>query len=755
MLGQKIGSYEILEEIGRGGMATVYRAYQASVNRFVAIKIIQSGILLDPTNIERFAREAQLIAQLEHAHILPVYDFDGNHKPPYIVMRYLPTGTLSNIIERVALPIGEVLHLFRQIASAIDYSHRQGVVHRDIKPSNIMVDAEGNVFLTDFGVARLVSAKTALTASGVTIGTPAYMAPEQGLGHDVDGRADIYALAVILYELLAGKMPYEAETPIATIYKHIHDSIPNILNNNPDLPIEMQEFFEKALAKIPEDRFQTAAELVTAFEEAIGEDVNTRPVILKKTATDTIRERSERRENTAPTDNETAEQTFNLAGERQNGASNNLVKRFLSLAGLLLILMIAAGLYWMSQQNDDSSNAEQTQQVENTTPARESTTTAQSQVTNTSEAMTAIALFNSSATVTALTPAPTKTATYTLSADDAVDTLEARETATEAIILTQTATQWTVTPSYTPSDTPTPTFTADWTQTVNAVRTERAWERATEITWTPTTTLTYTPSFTATDTFTPTETPTLSPFERAFISVKNNSDWQPYSEVIDGVEMVLVPAGCFLMGSTDEQLDYAEDLGAERDWYVNEQPVQQICFEAPFWIDKYEVTNADFGSSGCPDWSSRPDQPRNCVGWVEVRDHCAARDARVPTEAEWEYAARGPESWIYPWGNEFIAPNVVYVGNSSQPASVGSKPAGVSWVGALNMAGNVIEWTSSIYQDYPYTDEIRDRTDMNFQVLRGGSFGSAPYQLRSTIRLQSIPTINAVGVGFRCARSID
>src|SRR5258708_9912854 len=176
MIGAKFGQYELIEELGRGGMATVYRAYQRNVDRFVAVKVIHMAIAADSTALERFTREARLIARLEHPHILPVYDYDGQHDPPYIVMRYLPSGTLKDILQREQLPYSEVIYLMGQVASALDYAHRQGVVHRDIKPSNIMVDADGNAFLTDFGIARMVEGTMdGLPGTGMAIGTPGYM----------------------------------------------------------------------------------------------------------------------------------------------------------------------------------------------------------------------------------------------------------------------------------------------------------------------------------------------------------------------------------------------------------------------------------------------------------------------------------------------------------------------------------------------------------------------------------------------------
>jgi serine/threonine protein kinase len=270
MIGSKLGPYELLEEIGHGGMATVYRAYQPSMDRYVAIKVIRNAIRQDSKSLDRFTREAKLVAKLEHPHILPVHDYDATNDPPYIVMRYLPTGTLKDIMERAKLSFSEVIFLMSQVSSALDYAHRQGVVHRDIKPSNIMVDSDGNAFLTDFGIARIIEAAEGLTASGAAIGTPGYMAPEQGIGNPVDSRADIYALGVMLFEMLSGKMPFSAETPMGVILKHINDPVPQITLQNPDLPSGINAILQKAMAKNPNDRYATASELSRALSSSLG-----------------------------------------------------------------------------------------------------------------------------------------------------------------------------------------------------------------------------------------------------------------------------------------------------------------------------------------------------------------------------------------------------------------------------------------------------------------------------------------------------
>ena len=216
MIGHKLGSYELLEEIGRGGMAVVYRAYQANVDRDVAIKVISKDLGRDKEAVERFQREARLIARLEHPHILPIYDFDGGHKPPYIVMRYLVGGSLHELIRKGIPKADVVADIFSQVCAAIDYAHRQGIVHRDIKAGNILIGPEGNAFVSDFGIARMIGGSgggDAITGSGTFLGTPEYVSPEQIKAEHVDHRTDIYALG-ILPSGVSPKLKEKGETPV-------------------------------------------------------------------------------------------------------------------------------------------------------------------------------------------------------------------------------------------------------------------------------------------------------------------------------------------------------------------------------------------------------------------------------------------------------------------------------------------------------------------------------------------------------------
>ena len=286
MIGTQLSSYEILEEIGRGGMATVYRAYQPSVDRFVAIKVIAAPIAEDPEALRRFQREARVIARLEHPHLLPIYDFDGAHDPPYIVMRYLQGGTLKEVLHRDGLSLGEAGYLLRQVAAALDYAHRRGVVHCDVKPSNIMIGGEGNAYVSDFGIARAIAQTVPGTSPGSTegvqmAGTPAYMAPEQVTGQGVDRRADLYALGVVLFEILTGRLPYQGATLMEVLMQHLSEPVPSARTWKPGLPAEVDEVLRRAMAKEPGARYGTASELVEAAVAALKEEVPPTPARLR------------------------------------------------------------------------------------------------------------------------------------------------------------------------------------------------------------------------------------------------------------------------------------------------------------------------------------------------------------------------------------------------------------------------------------------------------------------------------------------
>ncbi len=266
---EKIGIYEVKSELGRGGMATVYKAYDPRFEREVAVKVLPSELLhADPQFRLRFEREAKIIAQLEHSAIVPVYDVGEADGQPYFVMRYMNGGSLSDRIKAGNLTIEDAVRILGTIAPGLDEAHSNGIVHRDIKPSNILFDKRGNPYISDFGIAKLSQAQSGNVTGSAIIGTPAYMAPEQAQGIEVDGRADIYALGIILFEILTGKQPYEADTPMAVAIKHITDPVPHIRQTNPKLPEALDTIIQTAMAKDKTQRFSTAVDMTNALREA-------------------------------------------------------------------------------------------------------------------------------------------------------------------------------------------------------------------------------------------------------------------------------------------------------------------------------------------------------------------------------------------------------------------------------------------------------------------------------------------------------
>ncbi len=282
MLIEKIGRYEVKSEIGRGGMATVYHAYDPNFERDVAIKILPQAFLHDPQFRERFQREAKMIALLEHPAIVPVYDFGEEENQPYIVMRYMAGGSIAERLRQSPLSVEETSRIISRLAPALDAAHARGIIHRDLKPGNILFDQYGNAFLSDFGIARIIQQSSATLTGESVIGTPAYMSPEQVQGEKaIDGRSDIYALGVLIYQMLTGQVPYSSETSTKVMMMHILEPVPDVLETRADLPLACQSVIAKAMAKDPEDRFATTDELAIALEIAAkgGETAQTTRII--------------------------------------------------------------------------------------------------------------------------------------------------------------------------------------------------------------------------------------------------------------------------------------------------------------------------------------------------------------------------------------------------------------------------------------------------------------------------------------------
>lgn len=277
--GQRLGQYELREMLGVGGMGAVYRGYQASLKRFVAVKVLAANLVEQPGAVERFNREAETSAALEHPNIVHVYDYGTQDSISYLVMQLLTGGSLAARIARgVQLPsLDEIAALLKQLASALDYAHSRGVIHRDIKPSNVMFDNHGNACFVDFGIAKLAETTHSLTGEGAVIGTPAYMAPEQWRAENLTPAADQYALAATIYTLTAGHPPFEAPTPYALMHKHLYETPTPLHRAQPHLPDALTPVITRALAKDPSDRFPSVTALAQAFESAVSGSAGERP----------------------------------------------------------------------------------------------------------------------------------------------------------------------------------------------------------------------------------------------------------------------------------------------------------------------------------------------------------------------------------------------------------------------------------------------------------------------------------------------
>ncbi len=272
LVGQTLGRFEILSELGRGGMAVVYKARQTDLDRIVALKILPPSLTSDQSYIARFRQEARSAARLEHPHIMPIYEVGEVAGYHYIAMKFIQGRTLKQLLQQEgALSVKRATQILAQVGEALDYAHRQGIIHRDIKPSNVMITDEGWIYLTDFGLARGTGSNGGLTIAGTVMGTPEYMSPEQAQGlPNVGPPTDIYALGVMLYELLTGAFPFKAETPMAMLAARlVHAPIPP-RDVRSDLPPAVEDVIMRALARKPEARFATAAEMVAALRQAVG-----------------------------------------------------------------------------------------------------------------------------------------------------------------------------------------------------------------------------------------------------------------------------------------------------------------------------------------------------------------------------------------------------------------------------------------------------------------------------------------------------
>ena len=272
-IGQVLGKrYDIRELLGQGGMSAVYKAYDPNLRRVVAVKLIHAHLSSDPEFVRRFQEEGAAVAQLRHNNIIQVYDFNHDGDTYYIVFEFIPGESLQQRVKRLVeadrkMPFEQTVEIAASVADALDYAHSRSMIHRDIKPANVMLNVQGQAILMDFGIVKIMGGDSH-TATGAVVGTARYMAPEQIRGVQVDGRADIYSVGVMLYEMVSGKPPFKADSAMTLMMMHVNDPIPDLRSLRPDVPTDLVQIINKALAKDPNQRYQKAGDLARDLRAA-------------------------------------------------------------------------------------------------------------------------------------------------------------------------------------------------------------------------------------------------------------------------------------------------------------------------------------------------------------------------------------------------------------------------------------------------------------------------------------------------------
>ncbi len=729
LIGQQLGDYELESLLGRGGMARVYAGMDLRLKRRVAIKIIDPLLQNDPDHVERFEREAQAIAQLEHPNIVRLYHYGEAEGMLYLVMQYIEGGDLYDLLAEyrksgARIPPKEALRLGREIALALDYVHGKGIIHRDLTPANVMLNESRQALLTDFGLALL----TETGSRGEILGSPHYIAPEQAVSSaKVVPQSDLYALGVMLYEMFTGQRPFEANEPLDIVMLHMSEAPRPPRQVCPDVSLALEKVLLKALAKDPADRYPTGAALAEALTAALAGEV-TQPIIPAPShALEVIPE-----SRLAP-----AGQVATIPLRRPPARSG----RFL-LALFMTVLLAVAGI-------------------------------------------AAWALF-----IDPTIPQPIFRPYLAAWAPGVFPPLTATPTATlissPTAVLTSTATEplFTLTPAAVLSTqeltpTPTPTREATLTQTPGPSNTPTLTVEAT-LTLTPSDT----PTFAGEATFTP--TPTSSPSPQSPTPTLTSTPIIITIRQQDRMPMVLIPAGAFDMGAAND------DAQADFD----ERPQHSVTLDS-FYIDRYEVSVEQYAAflslikkhanacqgitcartksevlnshilwDGGAVYVAEPGYekyPVNNVSWFGAVAYCERMAARLPTEAEWEYAARGDDGRLYPWGNAAPDATLAIFGQAAYKAlqPVDALPAGASFFGLYGMSGGVWEWVADHYEvDYYTADPVENPAGptggmRDPHVRRGGSWKSPAVVLRASDRNGAAPiNFNTFGEdgGFRCVR---
>jgi formylglycine-generating enzyme required for sulfatase activity/predicted Ser/Thr protein kinase len=661
---EKIGKYTISGEIGKGGMGIVYRGIDPYIGRTVAIKTVRLDILRQESGreeaLKRFMREAQAAGNLSHPNIVTIYDVGEHDGLIYIAMEYIDGCSLESLLQQGReFTLEEIGQLFSQIASALDYAHDKGIIHRDIKPANILIGRDLKVAIVDFGIAR-TSAST-MTQTGMLMGTPRYMSPEQIMGKKVDRRSDIFSLGAILYELITQRNPFEGESITTVIYKIMHAELPPLSDFNKQLPPGLERVVRKALARDADHRYATCGELLADLLKCSTE----------KGKAPTVRESG------------LGSQQTQLLNSRENtvfSAPGRKRKRLFFLLAILIAVLAAAAAFILFT-GPAIPGAEGAPSV----PVHEAGKTGGGKIPAAN-----------------LEERPGQMSEVPAGATQTVEQAAGKPVAKAAEAKPQAA-------AVKPSASSVPSAAVDRVQSEKTLAAS-------------------------------------APNQKGFL------EGVFFNETV----MVQIPPSNFTVGSPPGQGD------------ADEHPAHKV-FISDFWLGKTEVTFAQFDAfcrdlgrplPGDEGWG-RSNRPVINVSWEDAENYCrwltqkTGRRFRLPSEAEWEKAARDK----YPWGWGAPAPSLVNMKGSGDgfafTAPVGSFPAGASPYGILDMAGNVWEWTADwfdpdYYQASPGRDPRGPAAGLS-RVVRGGSWLNGPELIRSANRSSERPDQRLNVLGFRVA----
>jgi formylglycine-generating enzyme required for sulfatase activity len=780
---ETLGKYRLLAELGRGGFATVYRAEDTTLGREVALKVLDPLLMRDGAWVAHFRKEARTVAALDHPRIVTIHEIAEAGGRLFLAMKLIAGPSLDKVLEeRGALPWEEALRIVRGIAEALDYAHGKGILHRDLKPGNVLLAPQTGAVLTDFGFARLVGESSlSLSMSGGLVGTPHYLAPELWHNKAATPASDLYALGCILYEMVLGRKAFPGDTPPAVMTAHLLQPLGLPERWPPDVPPKIAEVLRAALAREPEARLGSAADFLAALE-ALEVDPLAEPYAALEAAIagerwDEALRLAEDLRAQNPTYRETAALAQRAQGGLEQAQRGQLARQWQEQAEVALkrgqpAVARAAAEQWLQLLPGDA-------RAQMVAAQAESALAAEAQRQRDAEAEKRRIAQQGAIPKPAVADAVQRqqweaeqTATAALEHARARERLQVEEPAPVYAPVAQPAPQSIPERKAFPTwawvllgivglvslvgliwglsqggggATPTPERIVKTVIVTQEVVVERV------ITATPS------PEPEAVRTAEPTIEPTTISGTHAL-----GDTW---TRPADGMVMIYVPAGEFQMGSTTSD---------------DEEPVHTVALDG-FWLDRTEVTNAQYGKCVTADkcdpsyysGDSRfngDDQPVVGVSWHDAVAYCEWAGGRLPTEAEWEYAARGPEALTYPWGNtfdgtrlNFCDKNCTYdwaeksVNDSYEfTAPVGSYPDGASWTGALDLAGNVWEWVADWYGSYPSGRQVNPTGPQSgeYRVLRGGSWYSYEYLTRGAYRDWYAPADTRNDIfGFRCGVS--